>query len=152
MAGLVEIVAGTGGIIGQNIDKTIAVTLYAHSPELGDTFLHLLRPITPFLTGALVSDLTYDAALTPAGLTGSSGKDEILSVFALGFDQLAEWGREYVQYVEGPPLGLPTYTNQPRHIFIDTAEGEGLLATEVWALLYVQEALDLCAIGGGIPL
>lgn len=142
---LVEIVAGTGGIIGQDIDATIKQELHAHTIELGFPMVDLVRQKTPVLTGALSGDLMFEEVTDVSS-------DDLLYVYAEGSGQIDQWGRLYVQYVEGPPLGDTTWTNPPRHIFLDTAEGDGRDMVEIWAQTWISVALGLCAAGLGTPL
>jgi hypothetical protein len=147
--GYVEIIPGTGYIMGMDIWATIDEQLHAHSPELGQTLVPLVQDITPVRTGALQSSVTYEAYPDPQGY--GAGQSDLVFVYAEDAEQLAAWKRVYVQYQEGPPLGLRTYTNPPRQMFLQTAQGMGYTETADWAVHYVQTALDMCAGGAGVP-
>lgn len=124
VSGAIPKIAGAG-------DKVVQA-LHDHASELGSVLYQLVQDKTPVLTGALKSDMTFIA---------NRGGDELVWVFAAGGNQLYMWGREYVQYQEGPPLGVSTYTNPPRQMFLQTAEGDGFAATETWAWATTQAAL-----------
>lgn len=145
----INIIPGTGQIIGQDIWATIEEELKAHSSELGRALKDEVYVKTPVLSGSLQSDLTFAAADSPGGYT--LGPNDLVYVYAEGVEQQAYWNRIYVQYVEGGPLGMPTWTNPPRMVFLSTAENEGLDTTTVWAEIYVQEAIDRCVYGLGVP-
>ena len=141
--GYVSVIAGTGGIIGQDIWATIDERLHEHTTELGLGLQEMVRELTPILTGALIMDISYEAY---------AGGDDLVWVYAEDIAQEAFWNRIYVQYQEGGPLGEPTYTNDPHEMFLETAQGAGADYAQTWAELYVAEALGLCAIGAGLPL
>lgn len=145
----INIIPGTGQIIGQDLWATIEHELRGHASELGKALKDQVHTKTPVLSGSLQDDLTFSATDAPGGY--ALGPDDLVYVYAEGVEQQAYWNRIYVQYVEGGPLGMPTWTNPPREVFYETAMGEGLDTTTVWADIYVQEALDLCAFGMGVP-
>ncbi len=142
--GSVEIIAGTGLIIHQDIWGTINHQLHEHTPELGLGEAELVIQRTPFLTGALQADVQS----TPEMSTSSN---ELVWIFAQNIEQLLAWRRIYVAYQEGDPLGLPTFTNDPREMFFLTAQGDGLVLAETWATYYVNVALGMCIMGAGLP-
>lgn len=144
MAGYVEILAGTGFLAGCDIWGTIDETLHEHSPELGQDLKLLVQGLTPILSGSLLMDISYEAYPDP-------GNSDLVLVYAEDIAQEAYWNRIYVQYQEGGPLGVHTYTNDPHQMFYDTATGDGLALTETWALTYVTEAEALCMGGAGVP-
>lgn len=135
---------------GMNTWATIDEQLHGHSPELGDVLVPLVQAKTPVLTGALQSDMTYEAYPDPED--PGMGEEDLVFVYAEGAEQLATWDRIYVQYQEGGPLGLPTYTNPPRLMFLTTAESDGLEATTEWAMEWIAYANFLCVSGAGVPL
>lgn len=146
-----------GGILLEDLqnfagmDKwaTIDEQLHEHTPDLGALLVPLVQAKTPVLTGALQSDMTYEAYTNPE----EPGMDEedLVYVFAEGAQQMSAWQRIYVQYQEGGPLGLPTYTNPPREMFLTTAETDGLEATTEWAITWIEYANLLCLSGAGVP-
>lgn len=75
-----------------------------------------------FDTGALASSVT--------GRVGA-GKPNLVSVWFNPSPQIAQWGRVYAAYQEGPPIGLSTYTNPPRHMLYDSTEDAEQIIT--WA-------------------
>lgn len=133
---------------GQNKWATIDEQLHEHTPDLGDVLVPLVQAKTPVLTGALQSDMTYEAYPDPEE---PGGEEDLVYVFAEGSEQIAAWDRIYVQYQEGGPLGLPTYTNPPREMFLNTAETDGLAASAEWAVEWVDYANLLCLSGAGVP-
>jgi hypothetical protein len=145
MAGSVSIIAGTGGIIGQDIDATIKRQMHDGAPALGEDLSLMVKMVTPVLSGSLLMDISFDTSEI-------YGPDDIVLVYAESTEQQAYWNRIYVPYVEGDPLGLPTYTNDPRLIFLGTAEGAGLDLVKTWAMLNVNIAISLCLIGAGVPI
>jgi hypothetical protein len=75
--------------------------LHAHAPEIAAIINRRIEARTPRDTGALIEDEAY--TVPGAGAT--------LVTWFVGDDyQVAEWGRVYSAYQEGPPLGLSTYT------------------------------------------
>lgn len=133
------------------VDKwaTIDEQLHEHSPELGDALVPLVQAKTPILTGALVSDMTYEAYPDPED--PGAGEEDLVYVFAEGSNQMDTWDRIYVQYQEGGALGLPTYTNPPREMFATTAETDGFEAAVMWAVEWIDYANMLSLSGAGIP-
>lgn len=147
--GNVEIIAGTGMIMGVDMWGTIDEQLHEHSPELGEELRDLVREKTPILTGALVMDMSFEAYPDPQGMTG--GEDDLVWVYADETMQQAFWQRVYVQYQEGAPLGEHTFTNDAREMFYMTAIADGLAATQVWALKTIFLANELIISGAGVP-
>lgn len=143
--GGVEIIAGTGGILRANIGATIDEQLHEHTPQLGEVLVELVQAKTPVRRHALIEDVAFEAYPDP-------GDSELVFVYAGEEHQLGAWHRVYAQYQEGPPMGLDTYTNPPRHMFAGTAEGDGVGFVEDWAVTYVQLALDMCAGGAGVSI
>lgn len=146
MAAYVEIIAGTGMLTKCDLWGTIDEQLHEHSPELGAELQAYVRNLTPIRTGALVMDIAVEAYPDPGG----AGSD-LVYVYAEDIAQEAFWNRVYVAYQEGGPLGLHTYTNDPHQMFYDTATGDGLALTEVWALTYITLAETMCLGGAGVP-
>jgi hypothetical protein len=135
--------------IGTDKWATIDEQLHEHTPELGDLLVPLVQAKTPELTGALASDMTYDAYTNPE--SPGTGDEDLVYVYASGAQQIAAWDRIYVQYQEGGALGMPTYTNAPHEMFAITAETDGLAVTVDWATTYIEYANLLCLSGAGIP-
>jgi hypothetical protein len=123
--------------------------LHAHSPELGEILRDLVREKTPVLTGALLLDMSYEAYPDPAGF--DAGESDLVWIYSEDLAQEAFWQRVYVQYQEGQPLGLHTFTNDAREMFYSTAITDGLAATEIWALKVVFMANELIVSGAGLP-
>lgn len=136
--------------MGMDLWATIDEQLHEHSPELGTLLVPLVQAKTPVLTGALQSDMTYEAYPDPEPPGG--GDEDLVYVYAAGDAQMATWQRIYVQYQEGGPLGLPTYTNPPRQMFYKTADSDGLTETAEWAYTYVEYAELLCVSGAGVSI
>lgn len=145
MAGAVWVTYTGGNIAGQNIWATIDEQLHDHSPELGEILKQLVKDKTPVDTGALESSIDFDAYT-------STGDADLVWVYADEGPQIATWNRVYVEYQEGPPMGLSTYTNNPRLMFMITSETDGQDATLVWAMQWVNYAITLCLSGAGIPI
>lgn len=135
---------------GMNKGATIAEQLHDHTPDLGTALVPLVQAKTPMLTGALESDMTFEAYTSPMSAP-DEGDDDLVYIYAEGSQQLAAWNRIYVQYQEGGPLGLPTYTNPPREMFLTTAETDGLVVTTEWAMEWIEYANLLCLSGAGVP-
>ncbi len=140
MAGVSVVVSGP--IIGTDIWGTIEREFHLQAPELAVTLTNMVKDITPILTGSLQADVT--------GIPNPPGDPKLLVwIFPQDSDQLITWGRIYAAYQEGPPQGLDTYTNPPRQMFQKTADGDGLDATELWAMTVVSTGLGLAAAGIG---
>jgi len=135
---------------GQDKWATIDEQLHENTPELGDALVPLVQAKTPILTGALSSDMTYEAYENPE--PPAMGEEDLLYVYAEGSEQIAAWDRIYVQYQEGGALGLPTYTNPPREMFATTAETDGLAVAVEWAVEWIDYANLLCLSGAGVPI
>jgi hypothetical protein len=149
-AGSVSLIAGTGDILKTDIWGTINERMHEHSPELGEALVKLVQEKTPQLSGSLFSDMTYEAYTNPdEGI--DVGESDLVWVYAEGIAQEAYWNRIYVQYVEGGPLGEPTYTNPPREMFFLTATTDGLAEVQVWGEFVVAEANLLSVSGAGVP-
>lgn len=146
---VLDIIAGTGMIMQDDIWGTIDEQLHEHSPELGDELVPMVRDLTPILTGALISDITYEAYPDPAGF--DMGESDLVLVYAEDIAQQAFWHRVYVLFQEGGALGLPTYTNAPHEMFYKTATEDGLAATYLWAEKWIGYAAFLCVGGAGVP-
>jgi hypothetical protein len=144
MTAYIDIVAGTGMIMGQDIWGTIDEQLHEATPELGLGLQDLIRELTPIRTGALLMDISFEAYTDP-------GDSDLVWMYPEDTAQEAFWNRIYVQYQEGGPLGEHTYTNDPHEMFYETATGAGLDFTKSWAELHIQEAIDLCMAGAGVP-
>lgn len=142
---VIELVAGTGGIIGQDIYETINTKLHEGSVELAQMEQQAVRDRTPVLTGALESDVI--------GIEQTDPSDpELALINSANKGQLDEWGRVYNIYVEGGSLGHSSPTiHSPAEMFGKILTDD-IPQIEAWAERWAQEALDLCAAGKGIPL
>lgn len=148
--GNVTLIAGTGGITKTDVWGTINERMHENSPELGKTLVILVQDKTHVLTGALFSDMTYEAYTNPdEGI--DVGQSDLVWVYAEGTAQQAFWNRIYVQYQEGGALGQPTYTNPPVEMFYMTAITDGLEDVQIWGLKQIFEANELSAAGAGVP-
>jgi hypothetical protein len=85
-------------------------------------------------TGALASSVTGQAY-------GDAKNGTIIAVWFNNAQQYAEWGRYYAPYQEGPPIGLSTYTNAPRHMLFD-AQTEDAGQIHDWAVRTGQHSLE----------
>lgn len=143
-AGYVDIIAGTGFLIKQDIWGTIDEQLHENSPELGAGLQDFVRDLTPIRTGALIMDISVESYPQPGG-------DDLVWVYAEDIAQEAYWNRVYVQYQEGGLLGLATYTNDPHEMFYGVATGEGLEYAQWWAEKTIGWANELLLSGAGVP-
>lgn len=141
-ATFLDIIPGTGQIVGQDLYGTIKQQLHTHAPELKENEVTLIMSRTPVLTGALQSDVE--------GKTYSSGND-LVFLYSNEENQIIEWNRVYALYQEGGDLGLSTYTNAPHEMFGQVLTTDMPLIQE-WGNQAAQEAVDLCASGGGLLL
>lgn len=107
---------------------------HADSETIASQEVEAVKERTPVRTGALHASV--DATWTP----DSFRKSNLATVFFNEGNQLAEWNRVYVAYQEGPPLGLATYTNGPRHMLYraPAEDAAGILA---WALDNASQAV-----------
>ncbi|GHO44518.1 hypothetical protein [Ktedonospora formicarum] len=131
---MIGIIAETASsIFSVDFDKEIRRGLHMGAGVLRDMMEIRVRVNTPQLTGALIQDIkgTYATSVS---------SDTLAEVHAESEHQLDTWKRVYVQYVEGPPLGLATYTNPPRQMFNHIANDTGFI--EDWAVQYTQLTLD----------
>lgn len=144
----IEFIPGTGMIVTEDIWANIDVSLHGHSPELGTTLQTFVRALTPIRTGALLQDIASFPNTVAMGVGG--GESTLVLVTAEDVAQEAYWHRYYAPYQEGGELGLPTYTNAPHEMFFLTATTDGLDEVMFWAMDYIDEALRLSAVGGGV--
>lgn len=135
---------GDLGIFNGNLGATIDERMHENSPKLGEELKALVQEKTPVRKDALRQDIDDEAFPDP-------GDSELVWIFAGTENQEAAWHRVYVQYQEGEPLGRHTYTNPPRQMFLQTAEGDGVDMAELWGEEAVQEAIDLWIGGAGVP-
>jgi len=116
-----------------------------NSPDIAAQIEDRIRERTQRMTGALAESITgvpYTSAV-------SGARSVMLAKwFANEDDQLSEWGRVYVQYQEGKPLGEHTYTNPPRQMF-EQVEIEDLGLIQTWAEAAVQNSVDGLLGGSG---
>jgi hypothetical protein len=85
-------------------------------------------------TGALASSVT--------GQAYAGAKNEtLIAVWFNNAQQYAQWGRYYAPYQEGPPIGLSTYTNAPRHLLFD-AQTDDASQIAQWAATAGQPVFD----------
>ncbi len=132
--GGIEIIGNLAGItngIGA-LPQQIEDNMHNRANEIGGTLKGMVQEKTPILTGGLLQDITYEVG---------SGKD-IVTIYPDTQGQEAMWGRVYVQYQEGPPMGENTYTNPPRLMFQETADTDGYAAVVVWATEVVNTTTD----------
>ncbi len=122
----VVLVGDVSGIQGSISDVATRIRdrMHARSFEIGRTLVALVQDKTPVLTGALQFSISYDDSLTG---------DDLVWIYADDATQEDAWNRVYVAYQEGPPMGLYTYTNPPRSMFLNTADGDGFDAAQTWA-------------------
>lgn len=145
MAFYIEIIAGTGGIIHQNVWATIDEVMHKNANLMADELVYLVKLKTPIRTGSLWTDIQSDSYPDPGG-------EDLAYIYSATSEQIAAWQRVYVDYQEGGILGLPTYTNDPHEMFQITSDTDGPPMVEAWALASIQEALDLCIAGAGVPI
>jgi hypothetical protein len=91
-------------------------------------------------TGALQSAMTYD-------LDSDPDTNLLVKFYADPGPQEAQWGRVYLPYQEGPPLGLSTYTNPPRQMLYGVGT-EDLGIIQTWAEETLQNKVNSL---GGTP-
>jgi len=144
--GSISIIQGTGGILHQDIWKTIENRMRDRAPEIGRTIEELVREKTFVLTGALQESITFKTWPD----VDDVNKD-LAWIYASDVEQIQEWTRIYVQYQEGGMLGDHTYTNDPRLMFFTTATTDGPPFVMFWALKTLGEAIDELLAGNGIP-
>ncbi len=112
-----------------------------HAQELADELNRRIRDRTPVLTGALQSGV-----MAIGGIDHGYPQRTLLEAFFDPAPQIATWKRQYDVYQEGPPLGLPTYTNPPRWMLRRTDPDDLPLITE-WAVSTGQTGADSIFMG-----
>jgi hypothetical protein len=128
-------------IIHTNLAATVARDIHLGTPDLRDTMLGRIIDRTPYRKGALQADETGDAFTDPS-------TNDLVHLYTRTENQLEEWHRVYAAYVEGPELGLKTYTNPPRQMFA-SAETEDISVIEDWGVQQLEKAIDNIVGGGG---
>ena len=112
--------------------------LRAHSPEIAQQIETRIRARTPRLTGAL-----REAVSSNPYTNEVNGLNPVMLVrwYADDGPQLEVWGRVYVEYQEGEPLGKRTYTNDAHQMFEDV-EVDDIPLIQAWAEAVVQDAAN----------
>ncbi len=105
--------------------EKVQAALHGNSAVLALEEAQRVRDRTPVLTGALRSSVDY------RNYPKRTSK-QLVKVWYEDEPQLFTWKRVYVDYQEGPPLGLSTYTNAP-HQMLYRAEAEDAGAIQQWA-------------------
>ena len=114
-----------GSIIGKDLGFIIRKAVHDGTPELARDEVERVIDRTPLLTGALRDDVEGDYVLDPSS-------DELAHIYSGTNNQLAEWNRVYVQYQEGPDLGVTTWTNAPHQMYAQVGTTD-IPALEEWA-------------------
>lgn len=86
-------------------------------------------------TGALADSVTYALG---------QGRPVLATIYYAAGPQVRQWERVYAPYQEGPPEGLATYTNPPRHMLYD-AQTEDTDQIEQWATEWGDRAAEYVA-------
>lgn len=115
----------TGSIIGKDLGFIIRKSVHDGTPELARDEVEVVISRTPLLTGALRDDVEGDGNTDP-------DSDELAYIRSGTNNQLAEWNRVYVQYQEGPDLGVSTFTNAPHQMYAQVGSTD-IPALEEWA-------------------
>lgn len=113
---------------GQNAETLLQTEIYNVTQRT------IERTSGPYSTGALASSVTGQAY--PGSKNGT-----LISVWFNNAQQYSEWGRYYAPYQEGPPIGLSTFTNGPRHMLYDSQEQDAGEITD-WAVQSGQATVD----------
>lgn len=132
----VSIIAGTGGILFNDLHPVLIRHLREEAPALGQQLKDVVAAKTPVDTGTLQSAIDY---LTWPNVNSD---EDLVWVFAEDLLQVAMWHRIYVQYQEGGLLGEATYTNAPHEMFLSTAENEGPVLAGIWGLNAIENACN----------
>lgn len=92
----------------------------------------------------------YDTGALASSVTGNvgSGHPNLVSVWFNNAQQYSQWGRYYAPYQEGPPIGLSTYTNEPRHMLYDS-KTDDVSQIQQWAVESGGSAANDWALGIG---
>jgi hypothetical protein len=125
----------TGSIFGKDIGLIIRKAVHDGTPELARDEVERVIDRTPILTGALRDDVEGDGNTDPSS-------DELAYIRSGTQNQLAEWNRVYVQYQEGPDLGVTTWTNAPHQMYAQVGTTD-IPALEAWALSRLSIAASL---------
>lgn len=120
---------------GQDWWGAVSGALYEGGDELGAIEQFNVSKRTPVDTGALLTDVSYQAPGT------GSGSGLLAYIYADDTNQLDEWNRYYAVYQEGGLLGLSTYTNAPHEMFAQIMTTD-IPAIEEWGEKWAQIGLD----------
>jgi len=125
---------------------TVSRELHATSQDLVDMIaVAVMDKITHADTGTLASSVTGDAN------TDNTADPELAFIYEDEQAQIDAWGKVYVQYIEGGPLGEPSWTiSSPDEMFERTAD-EDLSLFEDWAASALEAAGLRIASGTGTP-
>jgi hypothetical protein len=131
----IEVTAGTLSFIHQDFDRLLVEGFYADNEELAQLINYRIQQRTAMRTGALRQDELYEVNRNP------SNPD--LVTFYLGEEhQLAEWGRTYGRFIEGPTLGNSSPTiSHPSHMYA-RIETDDIDLIEAWGIAQMNQVLD----------
>jgi hypothetical protein len=122
------------GVPGQ-LASEVLEALREHADEIADTLYAEVSKNTKeraYDTGALLESVERKP---------NTGKYTLARVWFNDAPQIETWGRVYAAYQEGPPYGLSTYTNEPRHMLRDAEQQTAQV--ESWGKQAVDEHLDI---------
>lgn len=120
-------------------DKTILGPVYDNAGVLGEYINERIQGRTPVDKGGLVASETYEV--------NTDRSDPTLVTFSSeDGPQLDAWGRVYVTFQEGPPLGRSTYTNDPRQMYY-RAESEDIGEVQAYLDMMISDGVRAAAEG-----
>lgn len=125
----------------QNIEQTLVEELHKGTPDLREHEMQLIIGRTPILTGSLALDTSGDAY--------DSG-DVLVELYPASEEQLAEYNRVYVQYVEGGILGAQSdKIDHPSLMYIKVTTDD-VPDIEAWGYTQLDIGLMRLSLGKGI--
>ncbi len=138
-----DITISSGAVyLNTNWDESIKAPIYENIQILAEAINERIQGRTPVDTGALVSSEKFE-------INQDTNIPDLINFYADDAEQLAAWGRVYVLYQEGPPLGLSTYTNDPHQMYF-LSESEDLSEAQAYLDMTVGDGIRSIVAGEGI--
>lgn len=132
-----EVDAGVLSFLAQDFTKPVMKGFYEAGPltELGNEINDRIKTRTAYDTGALRESETFT-------INTDMGSEDLIVFLVQDGPQMAEWGRTYARFIEGPELGNTSPTiYDPSHMYARIGtEDIGIIDT--WAAHQAQKKLD----------
>lgn len=137
-----EFVSGSLGFLYTDFDGTMREEVHKDLPDIAEMVNERIQARTPVNKGGLVASETFEIDPNPQS-------DQLVYFYTEEGPQIEAWGRVYGAYVEGDPLGLPSWTiSDPAQMYYRT-QTEDLDTIDEWFQVAVDYAAYRITNGGG---